>query len=140
MLSEGSKVPGASVALHEPPDRVSINGAPPVPAVDSYLPTASQLEVDGQAIPSRNPPEPPEDVALAGSGTSTGVTDAAGDGLDDRHGVARCVLVGAGGVQVPAARTGDAHDEGRVGTEASAGRGASVAVHVPPERERRTPF
>jgi hypothetical protein len=73
VLSEGSKEPGASMAIHEPPDRVSIKGAPPVPAVDRYLPTASQLEIDGQAIPSRKPPEPAEDDALAGSGASTGV-------------------------------------------------------------------
>jgi hypothetical protein len=140
VVSEGSKEPGASVALHEPPDRVSINGALPFPAVESYPPTASQLEVDGQAIPSRDPPEPAEDDALAGSGPSKGVTTPPEmDSMSGTELPAAFWYVPAA-AHVPAAGQETLTMKAALGTAASAGRGASVAVHVPPERERRRPF
>jgi hypothetical protein len=42
--------------------------------------------------------------------------------------------------QVPALGQETLTMKDALGTKASAGRGAFVAVHVPPERERRTPF
>lgn len=140
VLSEGSNEPGASAALHEPPERVSIIGALPLPAVEVYLPTVSQLEVDGQAIASRNPCEPGEDEAFAGRGASRGVAEP--PEMDSMSGPVLPAVssYAPAAVQVPAAGQETLKTTAAPEAAPFAGRGASVAVHVPPERERRRPF
>ena len=77
---------------------------------------------------------------MAGNGASRGVAEA--PEMDSMTGTAVPAVVSYApvAVQFPTAGQATLTMRAVLGTAALAGRGACVAVHVPPERERRRPF